>query len=113
MQKTESESDSSESETEELFYPRYLLPLKRKHRSNINGSKFVFSYKEKTHVLVHVDTFNTSCGLNRSDSSVVFNKSDGFNSSAGGRFASANVGTTGSTGDFSGGSLPLLSSYIL
>ena len=59
-------------------------------------------------MLVHVDTFNSSCGLNRSDSSVVFNRSDssyGFNSSAGGGFASANVGTTGSTGDFSGGSV--------
>ena len=81
----------------------WMLPLKRKHRSDINGSKSVSSTKEKSRVLVHVDTFNTSCGLNRSDSSVVFNRSDssdGFNSSAGGGFASANVGTTGSTRRF-------------
>ena len=108
MLEPESESDSLESEIEELFYPRYMLPLKRKHISNINGSKSVSSNKEKSHVLVHGDTFDSSCGLNRSDSSVVFNRSEcsgGFNSSAGGGFASADVGTTGSTSDFRGGAV--------
>ena len=76
MREPESESDSSESETEELFYPKYMLPLQRKHRSNFNGSKSVSSNKEKSHVSVHGDTFNSSGGLNRSDSSVVFNRSD-------------------------------------
>ena len=38
VQEPESESDSSESETEELSYPRCMLPLKRKYRSSINGS---------------------------------------------------------------------------
>ena len=66
----ESESDSSESEIEELFYPRYMLPLKRKHKSNINWSKSVSSNKEKSHVSVHGDTFDRSGGINRSDSSV-------------------------------------------
>ena len=60
VKERESESDSSESDN-----------LKRKHRSNINGTKSVSSNKEKSHVLVHGDTFKTSCGLNRSDSSVV------------------------------------------
>ena len=46
VQEPESQSESSVSETEELFYPRYILPLKRKHRSNINGSKSVSSNKE-------------------------------------------------------------------
>ena len=45
VQKPESESDSSDSETE-LFYPRYMLPEKRQHRSNINESKSVSSIKE-------------------------------------------------------------------
>ena len=101
----EFESDSSESETEELFYPRYMLPLKRKHSSNINGSKSVSSNKEKSHVSVHGDTFNGSGDFNRSDSSVGFNRSEsagGFNSSAGDDFASADVGTTGSSRDLSG-----------
>ena len=79
-----------------------MLPIKRKHRSNINGSKSVSSNKEKPHVSVHNDTFNSSGGFNRSDSSFVFNSSGDFNSSAGGGFASANVGTTVSTRDFSG-----------
>ena len=108
VQKPESESDSSESETEELFYPRYMLPLKRKHSSNINGSKSVSSNKEKSHVSVHGDTFNGSGDFNRSDSSVGFNRSDsagGFNSSAGGGFASADVGTTGSPRDLGGGNV--------
>ena len=63
-----------------------MLPLKRKHSSNINGSKSVSSNKEKSHVSVHGDTFNGSGDFNRSDSSVGFNRSDsagGFNSSAG------------------------------
>ena len=57
---------------------------------------------------VHGDTLNNSGGFNRSDSSVVVNRSDssgGFNSSAGGGFASADVGTTGRTRDFSGGNV--------
>ena len=98
---------TSESETEELFYQRYMLPLKRKHISNIDGSKSVTSYKEKYLMSVYGDTFNRSGGLQRSDSSVVFHRSDssgGFNSSAGGGFASGDVGTTSSTRDFSGGS---------
>ena len=102
MQEPESESDSSESE----FYPRYMLPLKRKHSSNINGSKSVSSNKEKSHVSVHGDTSNSSGGFNSSDSSVVLNRSDSagvFNSSGG--FASADVGTTGSSKDFSGGNV--------
>ena len=74
-------------------------------RSNINGSKSVSSNKEKSHVSVHDDTFNSFGGFNRSDSSVVFNSSGGFNSSAGGGFAGADVGTTGSTRDFSGGNV--------
>ena len=108
VQEPESESDSSESETEELFYPRYMLPLKRNHRSNIDGSKSVSSNKEKSHVSVHGDTFNSSGGFNRPDSSVGFNRSDsagGFNLSAGGGFASAGVGTTGSSRDLSGGNV--------
>ena len=59
-------------------------------------------------MLVHGDTFDSSGGLNRSDSSVVFNWSEGsggFNSSAGGGFASADVGTTGSIIDFGGGAV--------
>ena len=45
VQEPEFESDSSESETEELFYPRYMLPLKRKQSSNINvGRQFVAGY---------------------------------------------------------------------
>ena len=107
-QEPEFESDSSDSETEELFYPRYMLPLKRKHSSNINGSKSVSSNKEKSRVSVHGDTFNGSGDFNRSDSSVGFNRSDsagGFNSSAGGGFASADVGTTGSFRDLSGGNV--------
>ena len=85
-----------------------MLPLKRKHKSIINGSKSVSSNKEKSHVSVHGDTFNSSGGLNRSDSSVVFNRSDRsgcFNSSAGGCFASADVGTTVSTRDYSAGTV--------
>ena len=108
VQEPEFESDSSESETEELFYPRYMLPLKRKQSSNINGSKSVSSNKEKSHVSVHGDTFNGSGDFNRSDSLVGFNRSDragGFNSSAGGGFASADVGTTGSSRDLSGGNV--------
>ena len=108
VQEPEFESDSSESETEELFYPRYMLPLKRKQSSNINGSKSVSSNKEESHVSVHGDTFNGSGDFNRSDSSVGFNRSDsagGFNSSAGGGFASADVGTTGSSRDLSGGNV--------
>ena len=108
VQEPEFESDSSDSETEELFYPRYMLPLKRKHSSNINGSKSVSSNKEKSHVSVHGDTFHGSGDFNRSDSSVGFNRSDsagGFNSSAGGGFASADVGTTGSSRDLSGGNV--------
>ena len=108
VQEPEFESDSSESETEELFYPRYMLPLKRKQSSNTNGSKSVSSNKEKSHVSVHGDTFNGSGDFNRSDSSVGFNRSDsagGFNSSAGGGFASAEVGTTGSSRDLRGGNV--------
>ena len=62
---------TAKSETEELVYPRYMLPLKRKHRYNINGSKSVTSYKEKSHMSVHGDTFNSLGGFQRSDSSVV------------------------------------------
>ena len=105
VQEPEFESDSSESETEELFYPRYMLPLKWKHSSNINGSKSVSSNKEMSHVSVHGDTFNSSGGFKGSESSVGFNGSDSagdFNSSAGGGFASADVGTTGSSRDLSG-----------
>ena len=54
---------------------------------------------------VHGDTLNGSGVFNRSDSSVVFNSSGGFNSSAGGGFASADVGTTGSFRDLSGGNV--------
>ena len=82
-----------------------MLPLKRKHSSNIHGSKSVSLNKEKSHVSVHDDTFNSSGSFNRSDSSVVFNSSGDFNSSAGGGFASADVGTTGSTRDLSGGTV--------
>ena len=63
---------------------------------------------EKTHVSVHCDTFNSSGGLNRSDSSVVFRRSDSsgsFKLSAGGCFASSDVGTTGSTRDYSAGTV--------
>ena len=63
VREPESESDYSESETEELFYPRHMLPIKRKDRSIINGSKSVSSNKEKSHVSDHCDTFNSSGGL--------------------------------------------------
>ena len=48
-----------------------MLPLKKKHSSYINGSKSVSSNKEKSHVSIHGDTFNSSGGLNRSYGSAV------------------------------------------